>query len=86
MSPLGLIIAGPIADNLGVQTWFMIGGIVTLLMGITSLFIPAIMNFEHGRTPVIPAVAQKPVLSDLDLAEEQVVKTSKPNPIEVDCT
>jgi hypothetical protein len=81
MSPLGLIIAGPIADNLGVQTWFMIGGIVTLLMGITSLFIPAIMNFEHSRTPVIPAVAQKSVLSDLDLAEEQVEKLPNPFPL-----
>ena len=86
MSPLGLIIAGPIADNLGVQTWFMIGGIVTLLMGIASLFIPAIMQFEAGRTPITSTVAEKSLPSDLDLAEEQVVKTSKSLPIEMDCT
>ncbi|OGN98920.1 MAG: MFS transporter, partial [Chloroflexi bacterium RBG_13_50_21] len=42
MSPIGLIIAGPIADKLGVQTWFIIGGVVTILMGITGIFIPAI--------------------------------------------
>jgi len=81
-----LIIAGPIADNLGVQTWFMIGGIVTLLMGIASLFIPAIMQFEAGRTPITSTVAEKSLPSDLDLAEEQVVKTSKSLPIEMDCT
>ena len=33
MSPLGLIIAGPIADKLGVQTWFIIGGVVTIRWG-----------------------------------------------------
>ncbi len=49
MSPIGLMIAGPIADKLGVQTWFIIGGVVTGLMGIMSLFIPAIMHFEDGR-------------------------------------
>lgn len=54
MSPLGLIIAGPISDKLGVQTWFIIGGIVTGLMGVVSLFIPAIMNFEEGRAAVTP--------------------------------
>ncbi len=56
MSPLGLIIAGPISDKLGVQTWFIIGGIVTGLMGVVSLFIPAIMNFEEGRAAASPTV------------------------------
>lgn len=54
MSPIGLLIAGPISDKLGVQTWFMIGGIVTGLMGVASLFIPAIMHFEDGRGEVAP--------------------------------
>ncbi len=49
MSPIGLIIAGPISDKMGVQTWFIIGGIVTCILGIASFFIPAIMNFEQGR-------------------------------------
>jgi DHA3 family macrolide efflux protein-like MFS transporter len=48
MSPLGLIIAGPIADTLGVQTWFIIGGLVTGAMGIVSFFIPAAIHFEEG--------------------------------------
>jgi MFS transporter, DHA3 family, macrolide efflux protein len=48
MAPLGLIIAGPIADALGVQTWFIIGGIVTAAMGIGAYFLPAAVNFEQG--------------------------------------
>jgi hypothetical protein len=32
-----------------VQTWFIMGGVVTLLMAITMFFVPAIMNFEKGR-------------------------------------
>jgi DHA3 family macrolide efflux protein-like MFS transporter len=49
MSPLGLMLAGPIADRYGIQTWFLIGGMITLLMAASSLFIPAVMNFEKGR-------------------------------------
>lgn len=49
MSPLGLVIAGPLADKFGVQTWFIIGGILTTLMGIGGLFIPAIMNIEGNN-------------------------------------
>jgi DHA3 family macrolide efflux protein-like MFS transporter len=49
MTPIGLIIAGPVADRFGVQTWFVLGGIMTLLMAVVSLFLPAVMNFEKGR-------------------------------------
>jgi MFS transporter, DHA3 family, macrolide efflux protein len=86
MSPIGLLIAGPIADKLGVQTWFIIGGVVTLVMGITSLFIPAIMHFEDGRYTEKIIVSDKPIGSDLELVGEQIVKATKPNPVEVDFT
>jgi len=52
MTPLGLVIAGPLADRLGVQSWFIIGGVSTLLMAMGGLFIPAIMNLEQGRKAV----------------------------------
>jgi MFS family permease len=54
MSPLGLIIAGPVADRLGVQTWFIIGGVVCGLMGLAGYFIPAVMTFEDGRKQYLP--------------------------------
>ena len=33
MSPLGLAIAGPVADRLGVRIWFVVGGLATSWMG-----------------------------------------------------
>jgi MFS transporter, DHA3 family, macrolide efflux protein len=50
MTPLGLVIAGPLADRFGVQAWFVIGGVVTALMGIGGYFIPAITKIEEGRS------------------------------------
>ncbi len=50
MSPLGLIIAGSVADTFDIRTWFVIGGTVTVLMGAIGFFIPAIINIENGRT------------------------------------
>ncbi len=55
MAPIGLIIAGPVADAFGVQTWFVIGGISTMLMGVGGLFVPAIMNIEDDREHAIAA-------------------------------
>lgn len=49
MSPIGLIIAGPIADTFGVQSWFIIGGVMTMLMGIIGFLVPAIMNIEEDK-------------------------------------
>ncbi|MFM8322179.1 MAG: MFS transporter, partial [Chloroflexota bacterium] len=47
MTPVGLIVAGPLADRLGVQTWYLVGGVVTALMGLGALFLPAVMNIER---------------------------------------
>lgn len=63
MTPLGLILAGPLADNFGVQTWFIAGGVGTILMGLSGLFIPAIMHIEDGRGDNPSAAAEKPALS-----------------------
>lgn len=48
MTPLGMAIAAPVADNLGIQLWWQIGGIACLLLGISMLFIPAVMNIEEN--------------------------------------
>jgi len=49
MSPLGLIIAGPVADAFGVGSWFLIGGFMTIAMGVAGFFVPAIVHIEDGR-------------------------------------
>jgi DHA3 family macrolide efflux protein-like MFS transporter len=49
IAPIGLMVAGPIADKFGIQTWFLVGGSLCVLMAIISLFIPAVMNIEKGN-------------------------------------
>jgi DHA3 family macrolide efflux protein-like MFS transporter len=52
MMPLSLLIAGPVADALGVRVWYLLGGAATLLTGVVSFFVPAIMHIEdngHAR-------------------------------------
>lgn len=47
--PIGLLAAGPIADALGVQSWYLLAGAACLLMGVVSMFLPAVMHIEEGR-------------------------------------
>jgi DHA3 family macrolide efflux protein-like MFS transporter len=51
MSPLGLIIAGPLADVIGVQAWFVIGGVGCALMGLWGLSSKVIMQIEENGGP-----------------------------------
>jgi DHA3 family macrolide efflux protein-like MFS transporter len=46
MIPLGLVIAGPLAEVLGVQIWFLVAGIAMAVMGIGALFVPAITRLD----------------------------------------
>ena len=46
MIPLGLVVAGPVADALGVQAWFLIAGLVMALIGAVGLSIPALVRLE----------------------------------------
>ena len=54
MAPVGLMIAGPVSDQLGIQAWFLLGGAACVLMGVMGLFIPAVMQLEER-----PHVARK---------------------------
>jgi DHA3 family macrolide efflux protein-like MFS transporter len=52
MMPLSLLVAGPIADAFGVRVWYLVGGAATVLAGLISFFVPAIMHVEdngHAR-------------------------------------
>lgn len=50
MSPIGLAFAGPAADIMGVQAWYMIAGLATFALGVYAFFVPSIMSLESGRT------------------------------------
>ncbi len=50
MAPLGMAIAGPVADALGVQVWFLAGGLACALTGVLGMGIPSIVQLEE-RAP-----------------------------------
>ena len=49
MAPLGLIIAGPVSDVIGVQSWYVIGGLAAILMAVLSFSLPELMNIEDNH-------------------------------------
>jgi DHA3 family macrolide efflux protein-like MFS transporter len=49
MTPIGLAIAGPFADFLGIRIWFQLGGLIFIMLGIVSFFVPVIMNMEEFK-------------------------------------
>ncbi len=52
MSPLSLAFAGPIADLLGIQFWYLLGGLTMVAVGATAFFIPAIAHLEDRPGPL----------------------------------
>ena len=59
MMPLGLAVAGPLADVMGVRTWFVVGGLVTLAAGVGGYFIPSLVNIEAQKEePQITQITQ----------------------------
>jgi MFS transporter, DHA3 family, macrolide efflux protein len=58
MTPVGLMLAGPLAEVLGVRIWFIAGGVVTILAGVIGALSPTMlaMEDEGKRQPVGLAV------------------------------
>ena len=50
MTPLGLLIAGPVSDVIGIRSWFWIAGVITLIMGLAGFFMPIVMNVENNHS------------------------------------
>jgi DHA3 family macrolide efflux protein-like MFS transporter len=62
ITPLGLLLSAPVAEMFGIQSWYVAGGIMTILMGILGFAMPAVMNFEEGRpAPSDPAGSLAPL-------------------------
>ena len=62
-TPLGLIIAGPLADSLGISSLYFIAGAATVILCITALFIPSVMNIGSE------SVSQKEMTETAETAE-----------------
>jgi DHA3 family macrolide efflux protein-like MFS transporter len=58
MVPIGLLVAGPVADRFSIQVWFLFGGLLCILMAICGLFIPAVMQIESRDTTMPGDVSQ----------------------------
>jgi DHA3 family macrolide efflux protein-like MFS transporter len=55
IAPLGLLIAGPVSDWLGIRIRFWAGGILCVLIATSAFFRPVIMNVEdHKETIKVP--------------------------------
>jgi len=59
MTPLGLAIAAPVAELLGVQTWYLAGGITCVAMGVLGFLIPSIARIEDAE-PIAAAAGGLP--------------------------
>lgn len=60
ISPLGLLIAGPFSDWLGIRVWFWAGGIICVMIAAAAFFRPVIMNVENYKE-AIPVPASEPI-------------------------
>ncbi|MBC8074645.1 MAG: MFS transporter [Chloroflexales bacterium] len=58
-APLGLLIAGPFADTLGVRLWYALGAAMCLAMAVVGLLTPAVLRIEERRAT--PAATGDPV-------------------------
>ena len=61
--PLGLLLAAPIAEMVGVRAWYLAGGLTCIAMGIAGFFLPSLMRIEE--TPAgVPEEAVPLVTTD----------------------
>lgn len=64
--PIGLLIAGPAADAIGIRNWFIMTGVFTTVLAIASFFIPVLLNIEDGRS-VEPTISDLPETEPLPI-------------------
>jgi DHA3 family macrolide efflux protein-like MFS transporter len=50
VAPLGLIVAAPVAERVGVGAWYLAGGAACVVMGIGGFFQTPLMRIETGTT------------------------------------
>ncbi|GAB4497672.1 MAG: MFS transporter [Anaerolineales bacterium] len=49
MTPLGLLIAGPLSDWLDIRIWFWVAGVITLGMAVSGLFNRDLLSLEQEK-------------------------------------
>lgn len=49
MMPVSMLVMTPVAELLGLRIWYWVGGILTILIGVSTFFIPTIMNMDAAQ-------------------------------------
>jgi MFS transporter, DHA3 family, macrolide efflux protein len=55
ISPISLMIAGPIADAVGIQSWYWAAALVSILLAVAGMFIRPILQIEEQGRELIEA-------------------------------
>lgn len=63
MAPVGLLLAGPAADRLGVQAVYLAGGAICLLMAALAALTPVVVNLEADAAQRTGPAASEPDLA-----------------------
>jgi len=50
VSPIGLVIAGPVAELFGVRFWFLVASLSLMVGSLLGFFIPGLKNLEKEFT------------------------------------
>jgi DHA3 family macrolide efflux protein-like MFS transporter len=69
-SPIGLVIAGPVSDRLGLQVWYVVGGALTAVAGLVGLVTPVIVNIEQNNNGAAAAEEKTPMIGPVPVLVE----------------
>jgi len=65
-TPIGMAIAGPISDKLGVQVLYILSGVACISTAVVGSLIPAVMQIEENHDRVAPEAGPMPVEAGSD--------------------
>jgi DHA3 family macrolide efflux protein-like MFS transporter len=51
MAPVGLAIAGPFADTFGIESWYVMAGVLPIIIIVAAFSMPRIMNIGEAHAP-----------------------------------
>ena len=61
MMPIGLVIAGPVADAYGVPIWFIASGVATIVLGTAALLTPSVRALDDAMETAAAESPEEPV-------------------------
>jgi DHA3 family macrolide efflux protein-like MFS transporter len=65
-APLGLLLAAPVAEMVGVRSWYLAGGLACSALGIAGFLLPSLMRIEEPSEPGAVDAANAGARSDVE--------------------